>query len=102
MHLDSQNFWEEELLLLYLIQTMDKKYQKQIKKYEDEILQFGENVKALRTRKNWTQLELATNSSLGLRTIQRIENGQITIKMPIIFMLAETFAVPVTTLFKNI
>lgn len=81
---------------------MDEKYSKQIEKYKVQIDQFGTNVKKLRLKKEWTQLELATLSNLGLRTIQRIENGQITVKFPIVLILAETFQVPVTALFKNI
>jgi transcriptional regulator with XRE-family HTH domain len=78
---------------------------KQIKKSEEyatEVQQFGLNIKNLRVKKKFTQLELANETKLGLRTIQRIENGQITTKLPIIFILAETFEVPVATLFKGI
>ena len=81
---------------------MDKKYESQLIKYQEQILEFGINVKKLRVKKRLTQLEFAKLCGLDIRTIQRIENGQITIKMPIIFILAESFAVPVTALFKNI
>jgi transcriptional regulator with XRE-family HTH domain len=81
---------------------MDKKYETQVLKYQEQILQFGINVKKMRAKKGWTQLELANLSNLDIRTIQRIENGQITIKMPIIFVLAEAFGAPVTNLFRNI
>lgn len=81
---------------------MDEKYEAQLIKYQEQILEFGANVKKIRVKKRLTQLELANLCGLDIRTIQRIENGQITIKMPIIFILAETFAVPITALFKNI
>ena len=81
---------------------MDKKYEGQVIKYQEQIVQFGLNVKALRVKKHLTQAGLATESHLDVRTIQRIENGQMTIKMPVIFVLAETFQVPVAALFKNI
>lgn len=38
--------------------------------------QLAQNVKALRTRKGYSQEELAEKTGLSLRTIQRIENGE--------------------------
>ncbi len=70
--------------------------------YHEDVLRFGENVRSLRIKKGLTQLELAEESDLGLRTIQRIENAQITVKLPIVFILAATLKVPVTALFKGI
>lgn len=42
-----------------------------------ENLEVSKRAKAIRTRKGLTQEELAENSGLSLRTIQRIENGEV-------------------------
>ncbi|MEM9867121.1 MAG: helix-turn-helix domain-containing protein [Bacteroidota bacterium] len=52
----------------------------------------GNKVQLLRSEKNWTQMELANQSGLSLRTIQRIEKGQVP-KGHTLKSLAKTFNV---------
>jgi len=37
----------------------------------------GESIKIQRTAKGWTQSQLSERSGIGLRSIQRIENGEV-------------------------
>lgn len=80
----------------------DKKYDALVKKYSEQITFFGENVKIYRQRRKLTQKELAEECNLDVRTIQRIENGQITVKLPVIFVLAEALKIQLNSLFKDI
>ena len=80
----------------------DKDYTELVKQFENEIVIFGENVKRIRIRKALTQSALAEESKLGLRTIQRIENGQMTVRLPLILAIATALKVQVATLFKDI
>lgn len=80
----------------------DKKYDALLKKYNQQIALFGENIKILRQRRKLTQKALAEKCNLDVRTIQRIENGQITVKLPVIFTIAEALNTPLSTVLKGI
>jgi transcriptional regulator with XRE-family HTH domain len=80
----------------------DKSYEELVKRFENEIIIFGENVKRMRVRKKLTQEALANECQIGLRTVQRIENGQMTVRFPIILAVAAALRVQVTTLFRDI
>ena len=41
------------------------------------IKEYGEKIKEIRTKKGLTQMELAEQCHIGIRTIQRIENGKV-------------------------
>ena len=55
--------------------------------------QFSQNVKDLRNKQGLTQEQLAEKSGLSLRTIQRIEGGEVTPRSDTIIMLSNTFGV---------
>lgn len=80
----------------------DKGYAELVLQFEEEIKIFGENIKRVRVRKGMTQQDLALESKVGLRTIQRIENGQMTVRLPLILALASALNVQITSFFKDI
>ena len=41
-------------------------------------MKLGERIKEIRVAKGMTQLELAEKSGIALRTVQRIENNEVT------------------------
>ena len=41
-------------------------------------MKLGERIKEIRVSKGMTQLELAEKSGIALRTVQRIENNEVT------------------------
>lgn len=80
----------------------EEKHKFLVEKYEEQLRKFGDNVKNQRIKQGLTQIELAERTQLGIRTIQRIENSQITIKLHTAFTVAEALNVPFTSLFKGV
>lgn len=59
------------------------------KRYNKEIVQFGENVRRLRTAKGLTQSDLEAATGIDRGDISRIENGRMDIQFSSIIKLAE-------------
>ncbi len=61
-------------------------------------MRLAERILAARRAKGWSQEELAQQSGLSLRTVQRIENGESKPRLHSLRVLAETLALPLTDL----
>lgn len=57
----------------------------------------GKRIKAARTEKHWTQMDLAREASVSLATVQRWERGQLP-RVRELIRLAELLDVPVENL----
>ena len=55
-------------------------------------------VRELRSKRGWTQEELASQSLLSLRVIQKVESGRSTVADNTMEALAQTFDVPIADL----
>lgn len=69
------------------------------KRYNKEIVQFGENVRLLRAKKGLTQLDLEAATGIDRGDISRIENGRMDIQFSSIVKLAEGLEVLLHELF---
>jgi len=69
------------------------------KRYNKEIVQFGENVRRLRAKKGLTQLDLEAATGIDRGDISRIENGRMDIQFSSIVKLAEGLEVLLHELF---
>lgn len=63
-----------------------------------EVVRLAERILAARRAQGWSQEELAQQSGLSLRTIQRIENGESKPRLHSLRVLAETLGLPLTDL----
>jgi transcriptional regulator with XRE-family HTH domain len=61
------------------------------KSYQLEIKKFGLEVKRLREANSITQQQLADSCEVDIRTIQRIERGDVSVGLQILFSLADAF-----------
>jgi len=69
------------------------------KRYNKEIVQFGENVRRLRAAKGLTQLDLEAATGIDRGDISRIENGRMDIQFSSIVKLAEGLEINTQDLF---
>lgn len=70
------------------------------KAYSKNAKQFGKRVKELRTKLKMTQQALSDESDIDIRTVQRIEVGEISPSLDIISAIAKGFQMSLTDLFK--
>ena len=61
----------------------------------------GERVKAARTEKGWSQLELSLQADVGQSTICKIERGQMDVSPANAQKLAEALDIPVMELLDD-
>lgn len=66
-----------------------------------EIKRLGKRIKEIRTTKELTQQALADLCDVDVRTIQRIENGEHGIGLPIIYAIAEAFEMSASKLLED-
>jgi transcriptional regulator with XRE-family HTH domain len=71
------------------------------KRYNKEIVQFGENVRRLRTAKSLTQSDLEAATGIDRGDISRIENGRMDIQFSSIIKLAEGLEIQTDELFST-
>ncbi len=71
----------------------------QKKNYTAEFKKLGKKVKKLRESNKMTQQSLSDFCDVDIRTIQRIEVGEMRFSIRILFALAEAFGVKVEELF---
>lgn len=71
------------------------------KRYNKEIVQFGENVRRLRTAKGLTQSDLEAVTGIDRGDISRIENGRMDIQFSSIIKLAEGLEIQTSELFST-
>lgn len=72
-----------------------------MKKYPAQLKQFGARVKEFRESLEWSQVVLAKQTGVDVRTIQRIEAGKGTINLRTIFALAEALYISTEDLFNR-
>ncbi|OQP43442.1 hypothetical protein A4H97_11040 [Niastella yeongjuensis] len=70
------------------------------KRYNKEIVQFGENVRRLRTAKGLTQSDLEAVTGIDRGDISRIENGRMDIQFSSIIKLSDGLEVDTVDLFR--
>jgi transcriptional regulator with XRE-family HTH domain len=63
---------------------------------------FGENVKAARKARGWTQEELAENSGLASVQISRIERGVREVRITTLLRLLKALELPPADLLKGL
>ena len=80
--------------LLQTFRTVKKSYKTQLQK-------FGKEVKRLRAEHAVTQQELAAKCDIDVRTIQRVEAGEHSVGLHILFSLADAFQMHPYELLKN-
>jgi putative transcriptional regulator len=57
------------------------------------------NVKALRTDREWTQADLANHLSVSRQTVNAIENGKFDPSLPVAFRIAKLFDMRIEEVF---
>lgn len=72
----------------------------ELKRYNKEIVQLGENVRRIRMAKGLTQLDLEAATGIDRGDISRIENGRMDIQFSSIVKLAEGLEVNTASLFE--
>jgi DNA-binding XRE family transcriptional regulator len=68
-------------------------------KFPGEVLAFGQRVRQLREAARLSQQELAYEADIAKRTVQRIEKGQYSATLDVVFALAQALNVPTEKLF---
>jgi transcriptional regulator with XRE-family HTH domain len=58
----------------------------------------GERIRVLRDRRDWLQRELAAAAGLPLRTIGRIERGEVDVRLSTLTKIADALGVPLKAL----
>ena len=72
------------------------------KSYQRDIKKFGTGIKFLREKNSFTQQKLSDLCDLDIRTIQRIEKGDHSIGLHILYALADSFKLSLPELLKEI
>jgi transcriptional regulator with XRE-family HTH domain len=70
--------------------------------FEADLIRFGKVVKGLRKSRAMTQLHLASQCDLDIRTVQRIEKGEFNPSLKVLLRLAKAFDMPISQLLKSI
>ena len=66
------------------------------------VTRFGENVRAARTAKGWTQEDLAHSSGLAVVQVSRIERGVREIRLTTFVRLLQALDVPADRLLQGL
>ncbi|MEO0917724.1 MAG: helix-turn-helix transcriptional regulator, partial [Pseudomonadota bacterium] len=61
----------------------------------------GRQVRALRKQRGWTIAQFAAEVDVSEGMVSKVENGQVSPSLSMLQLLANTFAVPLTTLFQG-
>ncbi len=70
-----------------------------MKEVDQKLLsKFGENVRKKRLKRNMTQLDLAVKAEMDIRTLQRIEKAELSIRLVTAVRLAKALKVSVEEL----
>ena len=69
---------------------------------EKSLIRFGQNVRALRLAKGWTQEELSERSGLASVQVSRIERGKREVRMSTLLRLMKAFDVSADELLKGV
>ncbi len=74
---------------------------RQSARFSAEAKQLGQRVRALRHARKWTLEQAAEASNLDLKHLQKIEAGQLNVKLVTLVRISEGFDEPVASLFKR-
>ncbi len=70
--------------------------------FENDLKQFGTEIKSVRKAKKITQLQLASLCDIDIRTIQRIEKGEFNPSLRVLISIANAFEMSLSSLIKQV
>lgn len=70
--------------------------------FENDLKQFGTEIKTVRKSKKITQLQLSSLCDVDIRTIQRIEKGEFNPSLRVLIRIANAFEMPLSNLIKQV
>ena len=70
--------------------------------FENDLKQFGTEIKSVRKAKKITQLQLASLCDIDIRTIQRIEKGEFNPSLRVLIRIANAFEMSLSNLIKQV
>lgn len=70
--------------------------------FENDLKQFGTEIKSVRKAKKITQLQLASLCDIDIRTIQRIEKGEFNPSLRVLIRIANAFEMSLSSLIKQV
>lgn len=70
--------------------------------FENDLKQFGTEIKTVRKSKKITQLQLASLCDIDIRTIQRIEKGEFNPSLRVLIRIANAFEISLSSLIKQV
>jgi transcriptional regulator with XRE-family HTH domain len=70
--------------------------------FENDLKQFGTEIKTVRKSKKITQLQLSSLCDVDIRTIQRIEKGEFNPSLRVLIRIANAFEMSLSSLVKQV
>ena len=70
--------------------------------FENDLNQFGTEIKTVRKSKKITQLQLSSLCDVDIRTIQRIEKGEFNPSLRVLIRIANAFEMSLSNLIKQV
>jgi transcriptional regulator with XRE-family HTH domain len=70
--------------------------------FENDLKQFGTEIKTVRKSKKITQLQLSSLCDVDIRTIQRIEKGEFNPSLRVLIRIANAFEISLSSLIKQV
>ena len=70
--------------------------------FENDLKQFGTEIKTVRKSKKITQLQLASLCDIDIRSIQRIEKGEFNPSLRVLIRIANAFEMSLSSLIKQV
>jgi transcriptional regulator with XRE-family HTH domain len=70
--------------------------------FENDLKQFGTEIKTVRKSKKITQLQLSSLCDVDIRTIQRIEKGEFNPSLRVLIRIANAFEMSLSNLIKQV
>jgi transcriptional regulator with XRE-family HTH domain len=70
--------------------------------FENDLKQFGTEIKTVRKSKKITQLQLSSLCDVDIRTIQRIEKGEFNPSLRVLLRIANAFEMSLSNLIKQV
>jgi transcriptional regulator with XRE-family HTH domain len=70
--------------------------------FENELKQFGTEIKTVRKSKKITQIQLSSLCDVDIRTIQRIEKGEFNPSLRVLMRIANAFEMSLSSLIKQV
>ena len=70
--------------------------------FENDLKQFGTEIKSVRKAKKITQLQLASLCDIDIRSIQRIEKGEFNPSLRVLIRIANAFEMSLSNLIKQV